>query len=57
MENQQLRKDLNRESVQITQGRDNLLRLYSEGFHICNTQYAKMRIESECLFCVAFLNK
>jgi regulator of replication initiation timing len=36
-------------------GSKTLQKLYDEGFHVCNTHYAHLRTEGECLFCVTFL--
>lgn len=37
-------------------GRQNLVNLYAEGFHICNIHFGQARA-GECLFCVAFLRR
>lgn len=37
-------------------GRQNLVNLYGQGFHVCNIYFGQLR-EGECLFCAAFLRR
>lgn len=38
-------------------GRQQLLRLYQEGFHVCPPHFARVRDSQGCLFCESFLEK
>lgn len=52
-------RQFNREP-QLPKSRKNLLKLYHEGFHICNQFFGKHRDENEnCLFCneILFRNR
>ena len=39
------------------QGFENLIRLYNEGFHVCNVHFGQIQSNEDCLFCMGFLNK
>ena len=59
-ENEHLRKELalnmpcNANDTKDFGHNHSLIRLYDEGFHICNVKFAKKR-EKECLFCTSLL--
>ena len=54
-ENERLRaKFLRRDNFE---GRDTLVKLYEEGFHICPMHFGQRKDDEDCLFCHAFLNK
>ncbi|AKX92874.1 initiation control protein YabA [Neomoorella thermoacetica] len=38
-------------------GRQQLVRLYNEGYHVCPPHFARVRGNEGCLFCQSFLEK
>ncbi|MTI82082.1 MAG: DNA replication initiation control protein YabA [Firmicutes bacterium] len=67
-ENQKLRRQLteaysqyhsddnNKKPEHTDEDESTLMRLYNEGFHICNVKFAQAR-EEQCLFCLGLLRR
>lgn len=63
-ENEKLRNELAESYMTQVDERDvhrnneepSLLRLYDEGFHVCNLKFAQPR-EEECLFCMGLMRR
>ncbi len=56
MYNQQNKVPGNKSKITNDNEPSTLLRLYDEGFHICNVKFAQSRQE-ECLFCLSLLRR
>ncbi|WP_239256373.1 DNA replication initiation control protein YabA [Listeria ilorinensis] len=52
------RKEAMKQMLDHGAGHDNLVRLYKEGFHVCNVHFGSPRSgDEDCLFCLSLLSK